>query len=189
MKKKDIDKTDNGSINKPKRPIADPQQPRMPQVPQRPMQPYQPYNMPSGWYPPGTAYNPIGVPPWANQPGQMPTTPMQPGQMPTSPAQPRTPSVPGQPETPAAPGQIPVVDMPRQPGAPVMVDPNYLQGYLIKNIGRYVRIDFLIGTNTLIDRAGELLDVGIDFVVLRETETDDHDVCDLYSIKFVKIFY
>lgn len=135
-------------------------QPQQPMMPMQPMMPGQPRN--PCWYP-------IAVPPWAPQPIQQPGVP--------------TPTQPG------IPVERPAIEIPARPGPPVMVDTRYLQGYLRENIGRYVRIDFLIGTNLLIDKAGELIDVGIDYVVLRETETDDHDICDLYSIKFVKIFY
>lgn len=173
MKDKTVNKFDGRNKNEPLRPITEPQQPRMPKMPMQPIRvPY--------WYPPGTAFNPIGVPPWAHQPAQMP---MQP-RIPSQPTIPQQPTVPQQPQVPD--GSL--VDFPRQPGPPVMVDARYLQGYLKENIGQYVRIDFLLGTNTLVDKAGYLVDVGIDFVVLREAETDDLDICDLYSIKFVKIF-
>lgn len=189
----------NGEGNtklQPRRPISEPDQPMMPtepMMPRQPMMPTQPMmpgqrrSMPPCWYPPGTAFNPIGVPPWAQQPVQQPweVTPM-PGQpqIPTQP-QPRVPT----PTQPGIPVERPGVDFPGSEGPPVLVNPNFLQGYLIENIGRYVRIDFLIGTTMLIDKAGELIDVGIDYVVLRETETDDYDICDLYSIKFVKVFF
>ncbi|QEK12780.1 hypothetical protein FQB35_10820 [Crassaminicella thermophila] len=73
-------------------------------------------------------------------------------------------------------------------GPPVQDDINYTQGYLKSKIGEYVKIEFLIGTNMLIDREGTLLDVGISYVVIQEPETDDLLMCDIYSIKFVKIF-
>ena len=70
---------------------------------------------------------------------------------------------------------------------PVLKDEEYMQGYLMNIIGEYVRIDFLIGTNTFIDKEGRLLDVGVDYVVLQEAESDDYVIGDLYSIKFVKV--
>ncbi len=79
-------------------------------------------------------------------------------------------------------------DSDRQLPVPVMNE-NYIQGYLQTIKGKYVKVDFLIGTNTFIDREGTLIDVGIDYIVLREPETDDLLLCDMYSIKFVKIFY
>lgn len=116
-------------------------------------------------YPPGNEYNPIGVPP------SQPSTPIS------------TPS-------PIVP--TPVEEMPiefiREPGPPVMVDTNYLQGYLKTMIGQYVKVEFILGTNMLIDREGVLMEVGVDHIVIQEPETDDLVVADLYSIKFVKIF-
>lgn len=131
----------------------------------------------------------------SEQPAQpmQPRMPYQPG-MPM-PYQPRTPYQPGMP-TPYVPGSpfrrppstAPVPDMPREPGPPVMTDPDYLQGYLTSLKGKFVRIDFLIGTNTFLDKSGTLLNVGVDFITLREAESDDIIVADLYSIKFVKVF-
>jgi hypothetical protein len=64
----------------------------------------------------------------------------------------------------------------------------YLAGYLKTQIGKRVKIEFLLGTNTLTDRDGTLLAVGVSYVIIREAETDDLLVCDLYSIKFVRIY-
>jgi hypothetical protein len=75
-----------------------------------------------------------------------------------------------------------------EPGPPVQDDINYTQGYLRSQIGEYVKIEFLIGTNMLVDREGKLIDVGISYVVLQEPETDNFLMADIYSIKFVEIF-
>ena len=40
----------------------------------------------------------------------------------------------------------------------------------------------------LVDREGTLIDVGISYIILREPETDDL-LADIYSIKFVRIYY
>jgi hypothetical protein len=77
----------------------------------------------------------------------------------------------------------------QEPGAPVIQDINYTQGYLRTQIGKRVKIEFLIGTNMLVDRDGILLGVGISYVLLQEAETDDLLLCDIYSIKFVKVYY
>lgn len=92
---------------------------------------------------------------------QMPPMGMQPIQ------QPRTPS--------------PIMDSP-------VMRPNYIQGYLQQFIGHYVRIDFLVGTGTFIDRDGVLTRVGVDFVELREVQTGNVIVGDLYSIKFITVY-
>jgi len=73
------------------------------------------------------------------------------------------------------------------PGSPVQQDINYTQGYLKTQIGKKVLISFLIGTNTYQDRTGILESVGISYVILRE-EGNTKLLCDIYSIKFVRIF-
>lgn len=70
---------------------------------------------------------------------------------------------------------------------PSVFDPGFLQAYLRRNIGKRVRVEFLIGTNVLTDRSGIIDEVGISYIVLRD-EAGSRVVCDLYSIKFVTIF-
>lgn len=65
----------------------------------------------------------------------------------------------------------------------------YLNGFLRSQIGRPVKVDFLIGTNTLVDRSGILIGVGANFILINESETDDVLACDFYNIKFVKFYY
>lgn len=72
----------------------------------------------------------------------------------------------------------------QQPG---VFDPGFMQSYLRQNIGKRVRIEFLVGTQILTDRSGTLAEVGISYVVLRDP-AGTRIVCDLYSIKFVTIF-
>lgn len=89
--------------------------------------------------------------------------------------------------------QVPVtgaapVDFDMLPETPVM-DIEYTQGYLKTQIGRHVKVEFLIGTNMLIDREGTLMDVGISYIIIQEVETDDLLLCDIYSIKFVRFYY
>ncbi|WP_180375390.1 hypothetical protein [Clostridium thermarum] len=87
------------------------------------------------------------------------------------------------------PSIVPGATFPEAPGAPVYLDTNYMQGHLRTLIGRYVKVEFLIGVNSFIDREGVLLDVGISYIVLREAQTDDNLMCDIYSIKFVRVYY
>lgn len=70
---------------------------------------------------------------------------------------------------------------------PSVFDPGFLQAYLRRNIGKRVRIEFLIGTNVLTDRTGTIEEVGISYVVLRDPGGNKL-VCDLYSIKFITIY-
>lgn len=74
------------------------------------------------------------------------------------------------------------------PGSPTMLGTEYVQGFLRTQIGKRVKIEFLFGANSLVDRTGTLLEVGIDYVTIRETETDDLLNCDIYSIKFVTFY-
>ena len=62
---------------------------------------------------------------------------------------------------------------------------DYTQGYLRTQIGKYVKVDFLIGTNRFIDKEGILRVVGISYIVLEESGSGDMVMCDMYSIKFV----
>ena len=68
-------------------------------------------------------------------------------------------------------------------------DVMYTPGFLRTQIGRKVKVEFLIGTNMILDREGTLVSVGTSYIIIQETETDDYLLCDMYSIKFVKFFY
>ncbi|WP_129600812.1 hypothetical protein [Anaerophilus nitritogenes] len=116
---------------------------------------------------------------------------------PMMPQMPTEPNVPMQPDRPMTPPTQPPIGIPTsplppdfiiEPGPPVQDDINYTQGYLRTQIGQYVKVEFLIGTNMFIDREGTLIDVGISYIILQEPQTDDHVLCDIYSIKFVRIF-
>ncbi|MCA1072168.1 hypothetical protein K9O30_00075 [Clostridium bowmanii] len=74
------------------------------------------------------------------------------------------------------------------PGSPIVNNPLYNQGWLTTQIGKYIKIEFLIGTSMLIDREGILKEVGISFIVIQEAGTNDMLMCDIYSIKFVRAF-
>ena len=63
----------------------------------------------------------------------------------------------------------------------------YTPGFLRTQIGRKVRVEFLIGTNGMTDRTGTLLAVGASYILIRPIESDDIMMCDIYSIKFVTI--
>jgi len=41
----------------------------------------------------------------------------------------------------------------------------------------------------LVDREGTLVDVGTSYIIIREVDTDDLLLADLYSIKFVRFYY
>lgn len=69
----------------------------------------------------------------------------------------------------------------------VLTNPIYTPGFLRTQIGKLMRIEFLIGTNNLVDRIGILEDVGASYIVLRSFENDSLVYCDIYSIKFITI--
>ena len=63
--------------------------------------------------------------------------------------------------------------------------PGSWQQVLRNNEGQYCIIDFLIGTEIVVQKEGILYDVGVSFVVLFEPRSGNYIVCDLYAIKFV----
>ncbi len=84
--------------------------------------------------------------------------------------------------------QTPPSDFEQAPGSPTYLDTGYTQGYLRTQIGKRVRITFLLGTNLIQDREGILEEVGISYVIIKELDTNNRTLCDIYAIKFVLIF-
>ncbi len=100
-----------------------------------------------------------------------------------------TTTSPAAPSVPSFHGAMPV-----QNGTPLGEQvPSTLQntfftpGFLRTQIGRRMRVEFLLGTNLLTDRTGTLVAVGASYIVLRLVDSDDLMMCDIYSIKFVTI--
>lgn len=69
----------------------------------------------------------------------------------------------------------------------ILTNSIYTPAFLREQIGKLVRVEFLIGTNNLTDRTGILEDVGASYILLRSIESDNLVYCDIYSIKFVTI--
>lgn len=63
----------------------------------------------------------------------------------------------------------------------------FTPAFLREQIGKLVRVEFLIGTNNLVDRVGILEDVGASYILLRSLESNTLVYADIYSIKFVTI--
>ncbi len=63
----------------------------------------------------------------------------------------------------------------------------YTPAFLRENIGKLMRVEFLVGTNNLVDRTGVLVDVGASYILLRALESDVITYADIYSIKFITI--
>lgn len=59
---------------------------------------------------------------------------------------------------------------------------------LMQNLGQYVVIEFLVGTNRLEIKEGILYSAGINFLSLYDPLEDRYIVCDLYSVKFVTFY-
>lgn len=99
----------------------------------------------------------------------------------------------GQMQTAAQPtagsGLAPLTPTTAQAAAITGDNLQYLNGFLRTQIGRPVLVTFLIGTNTLTDRSGILIGVGINYILINETQTDDVLACDFYNIKFVRFYY
>lgn len=67
-----------------------------------------------------------------------------------------------------------------------LTNPIYTPGYLRTQIGKWMRVEFLIGGITT-DRVGRLIDVGASYIILQSLEANSKMLCDIYSIKFVTI--
>ncbi|KGO12747.1 alginate lyase [Clostridium botulinum] len=100
----------------------------------------------------------------------------------------RSPMTSDPPQTTPTPAPTPAPAPTTQFVPSVQDDILYNQGYLKTQIGKRVKIEFLIGTNMLIDREGTLVGVGISYVLINEVDTNDLIMADMYSIKFVRIF-
>ena len=69
----------------------------------------------------------------------------------------------------------------------ILTNPIYTPAFLREQIGKLMRVEFLIGTNMLVDRIGILEDVGASYILLRSFENDSLVYCEIYSIKFITI--
>lgn len=102
------------------------------------------------------------------------------------------PALPSSMPTGPSTGLIPMVvpsDIGGSLASPTMESTQYIPGFLKTQIGKRVRIEFLIGTNApLVDRTGTLLGVGASYILIRPTDSDDLELCDLFAIKFVTFY-
>lgn len=84
-------------------------------------------------------------------------------------------------------GSMPLSDL-NQPQPLSTESVQFLNGFLRTQIGNRVRVEFLIGTNTYLEKSGKLLAVGANYIVLQQAFSDDLLVCDFFTIKFITIF-
>ena len=64
-----------------------------------------------------------------------------------------------------------------------------LNGFLRTQIGRYMRIEQLVGSNTIQDRFGFLVGVGSNFIILQEITTGNIMVLDIFSVRLAYVYY
>ncbi len=63
-----------------------------------------------------------------------------------------------------------------------------MQSILSQNIGNFVVVEFLIGTEQMVRKQGMLYLVGRSFVTLYDEPANNFIVCDVFSIKFVYFY-
>lgn len=118
-------------------------------------------------------------------------------------------TIPGQPDPPAAATRgsssvAPEGVLPEAPQIQVPANPllppgyqefityenlQYLNGFLRTQIGRYMRVEQLVGSSTIEERYGFLIAVGINYILLQELGTGNIMTLDYYSIKSLYIYY
>lgn len=65
----------------------------------------------------------------------------------------------------------------------------YHNGFMRTQIGRRITVDFLVGSNTIVQKTGYLLGVAQDYILINEVDTNDITTCDYYNIKFIRYYY
>ncbi len=63
-----------------------------------------------------------------------------------------------------------------------------IQKILAENIGNYVVVEFLIGTDRLNRKQGYLYHVGTSYITLYDDENENFILCDIFSVKFVYFY-
>lgn len=63
-----------------------------------------------------------------------------------------------------------------------------MQQFLADNLGEYVVVEFLIGTQTMEQKRGILYAVGRSVMTLYEEESQTFVMCDIFSVKFVTFY-
>ncbi|MCI9273778.1 MAG: hypothetical protein HFE39_07460 [Clostridiales bacterium] len=64
-----------------------------------------------------------------------------------------------------------------------------MQKILSDNIGEFVVVEFLIGTDRIMRKQGILYFVGTSYVTLYDDDSNNFIVCDIFSIKFVYFYF
>lgn len=64
-----------------------------------------------------------------------------------------------------------------------------MQAILSKQIGSFVLVEFLIGTQEIVRKQGLLYFVGRSYITLYDEEVNNFIVCDIFSVKFVYFYF
>ncbi len=96
----------------------------------------------------------------------------------------------------AAGSQSPSFNVPSHPMVPPEYEQTidydsiqYMNGFLRTQIGRYVRVEQLIGSGNTEERFGFLVGVGNNYLLLQDISNGNILVVDFYSVKFVYIYF
>lgn len=65
----------------------------------------------------------------------------------------------------------------------------YMNGIFRTQIGRFVRVQQLVGSNIIQDFDGFLIGVGINYIILQEYSNQDIRILDIYGIKQMYVYY
>ena len=65
----------------------------------------------------------------------------------------------------------------------------YMNGFLRTQIGKYIRVEQIVGSTVIEDRYGYLVGVGLNYILLQEINTQNIMAVDFYNIKYVYIYY
>lgn len=65
----------------------------------------------------------------------------------------------------------------------------YMNGIFRTQIGRYVRIQQLVGSNITEDYEGFLIGVGINYIILQDYANGNIRILDIYGIKSMYVYY
>ena len=65
----------------------------------------------------------------------------------------------------------------------------YANGFYRTQIGRYVRVDQLMGSNSITTQEGFLIGVGYNYLILQEGYTGNILIVDIYTVKNMYVYY
>lgn len=92
--------------------------------------------------------------------------------------------------------ETPAITIPQDPMTPNGYDSEIdydsvqaFNGFLRTQIGRYMRIEQLVGSNNIENRFGFLVGVGTNFIILQEITTGNIMVLDIFSIRLTYVYY